>query len=100
MTDGLRLLSGKRFRVTEWTVPPGECIPEHVHEVDYVVLPVAKGEMVAVLPDGTEIIVELDPNVPYERQAGARHRIENRSSVPVVFREVEHLSATTSPTGN
>ena len=78
-----------RFRITEWTIEPSGAIEEHTHEYDYAVVGVEPSVMWAVLPDGTELEVAIEPGVAYTRAAGTTHRMENRGSVRVVFTEVE-----------
>lgn len=81
------------FRVTTWTIEPGDAIEFHVHEHDYVVLPREGGAMHVVLGDGTELVAEMDPDSPYERPAGSSHRVENRGDRRIVFTEIEHLGS-------
>ncbi len=37
-------------RVTEWRLPPGSATGHHIHEMDYVIVPVTSGEMTIVAP--------------------------------------------------
>lgn len=78
-----------RFRIVEWTIEPGGTIDTHTHEFDYAVVGVEASTMWAVLPDGTELEVPIEPGRAYTRSAGATHRMENRGDVRVVFTEVE-----------
>ncbi|MGO3648900.1 cupin [Agrococcus casei] len=82
-------LDDDRFRITEWTIEPGDAIEMHEHEYDYAVVGVERSVMWAVLPDGSELEVQVEPGVAYTRQAGAAHQMENRGDVRVVFTEVE-----------
>lgn len=80
------------FRVTKWSIDPGDAIPMHVHEHDYVVVPLVTATMHVVNADGSEIVAELEQGVSYTRAAGQEHRVENRvSPEPIVFIEVERL---------
>lgn len=81
------------FRVTTWTIEPGDAIEFHVHEHDYVVLPREGGQMHVVLEDGSELVADMDPASPYERPKGSSHRVENRGDRRIVFTEIEHLGA-------
>ncbi|MGM1029126.1 MAG: cupin [Actinomycetota bacterium] len=83
------LADDDRFRIVEWTIEPGDAIEMHAHELDYAVIGVERSAMWAISPDGTELEVQIVPGAAYTRQAGARHRIENRGDVRVVFTEVE-----------
>lgn len=86
-------LENEHFRVTEWTIEPGGTIPMHLHEHEYVVVPMVTDTMHVVNADGSEVVAELVAGQSYTRPSGAEHRIENRvSSEPIVFVEVEKLS--------
>ena len=39
-------------RVTEWRLAPGSATGHHIHEMDYVIVPVTAGEMTIVAPNG------------------------------------------------
>lgn len=86
-------IENEHFRVTKWTLPPGARIAMHVHEVDYVVVPLTTETMHVVNADGSEMIAELQTGHSYTRPAGARHQVENRNPEAIVeFIEVEKLS--------
>ncbi|MFD0995602.1 quercetin dioxygenase-like cupin family protein [Pseudoclavibacter chungangensis] len=91
MSDGRVHIESDRTRVTTWTIEPGGAIPEHLHEYDYVVVPLVDGAMTVVQSDGTVLETALRVGVPYDRPAGARHRVENRTTETVAFTEVELL---------
>ncbi|MCB1274323.1 MAG: cupin domain-containing protein [Leucobacter sp.] len=85
-------LENEHFKVTKWTIEPGGHIPMHVHEYEYVVVPLVSDTMHVVLADGDEIIAELVAGQSYTRPAGSEHRVENRESrADIVFVEVEKL---------
>lgn len=86
-------LENEHFKVTRWTIEPGGHIPMHVHEYEYVVVPMVNDTMHVVMADGSEIVAELVAGQSYSRPAGSEHRVENRTSVSdVVFVEVEKLA--------
>lgn len=86
-------LENEVFRVTKWTIPPGAAIPMHVHEFDYVVVPLTTGPMIVTNSDGSTIHADLVTGVSYTRPAGAEHTVANeQSDQDVVFIEVERLS--------
>src|SRR6476660_5502796 len=58
------------FRVTKWTIPPGDEIPRHTHEFDYVVVPLVDSVMHVVSADGSEAAAEIRVGQSYARQAG------------------------------
>ncbi|MET7409402.1 hypothetical protein [Streptomyces parvulus] len=43
----------ERVRVTRWDFEPGQSTGRHLHEHDYVVVPVTDGRTDVVTPDGT-----------------------------------------------
>ncbi|CAG7845601.1 hypothetical protein USB125703_01872 [Pseudoclavibacter triregionum] len=88
MAESVVEFASDAFRVTTWTIEPGDAIEFHVHEHDCVVLPREGGEMHVVLEDGSE---------PYERPAGSAHRVENRGEARIVFTEIEHLGRPIAP---
>lgn len=86
-------LENEHFKVTRWTIEPGGHIPMHVHEYEYVVVPMVNDTMHVVLADGSEIVAELVAGQSYTRPAGSEHQVENRTSASdVVFVEVEKLA--------
>lgn len=80
------------FRVTRWELEPGDTIPAHVHEHEYVVVPLTEGTLWATATDGTETAVELSIGISYARPAGASHTVENRGTAWIMFVEIETLS--------
>lgn len=80
------------FRVTRWTVGPGETIPMHTHEHDYVVVPIAPHPMLVQPQDDAAFTAQMVPGESYTRARGSRHQIFNPSETDtVVFVEVESL---------
>lgn len=85
-------LENESFRVMKWTIAPGATIPMHVHEYEYVVIPLTTGPMVVRNADGTVIHAELVTGVSYTRPGGSEHSVSNeQSDDTVVFIEVERL---------
>jgi beta-alanine degradation protein BauB len=78
-------------RVTRWVLEEGETTGPHVHEHDYVVIPVVAARMAVTLPDGSATTSELAPGVAYFREAGARHDVSNPGAGILDFVEVEIL---------
>lgn len=83
------LVDDERFRVTRWTIDPGDRIDPHVHELDYVVVPLRGATMHVVDADGSETKAVLRVGTSYARVAGAHHEVQNRGDVVVEFVEVE-----------
>lgn len=85
-------LDNGTFRVTKWTIGPGDSIPMHVHNFEYVVVPLVTDTMFVVNADGSEIASRLESGQSYARPAGAEHIVQNRGSVNTIeFVEIEKL---------
>lgn len=77
-------------RVTTWTFDaPGDATGPHVHEYDYVVVPVTGGRFTVTNRDGSvrEMVQEVAKS--YRGTAGTAHDVRNSSDGPAVFVEVE-----------
>ena len=80
-------------RVTEWRFAPGAETGWHVHDADYVVVPLADGDLLLEEPGGASRTTRLTHNVPYQRRAGVEHNVINANPFPYAFIEIEHLKA-------
>lgn len=78
-----------RVRVTEWRFPPGAATGWHVHEFDYVVVPMTTGALTLKEPDGVTREAPLTAGVSYARKAGVAHDVINGNDFEFVFVEVE-----------
>src|SRR3954471_12886462 len=76
-------------RVTEWRLAPGSATGHHIHQMDYVIVPVTSGEMTIVAPDGGRSKAQLGLGKSYFRKAGVEHDVLNETDTAIVFREVE-----------
>jgi beta-alanine degradation protein BauB len=76
-------------RVTEWRLAPGSATGHHIHEMDYVIVPVTAGEMTIVAPNGERSRTRLGAGQSYFRKAGVEHDVLNESASEIVFLEVE-----------
>ena len=77
-------------RVTKWTFPPGTETGAHVHQYDYVVVPVTAGEL-TIEADGVTTVVPLVIGQSYQRGKGVAHNVANDGDSLVSFVEVELL---------
>lgn len=80
-------------RVTEWRFAPGAETGWHVHEADYVVVPLADGDLLLEEPGGASRTSRLARHVPYQRRAGVEHNVINANPYAFAFMEIEHLKA-------
>ena len=76
-------------RVTEWRLAPGSATGPHIHEMDYVIVPVTSGELTIVAPNGERSRAQLGAGKSYFRKAGVEHDVQNQSGAEIVFIEVE-----------
>jgi len=76
-------------RVTQWRLAPGSATGHHVHELDYVIVPVTSGEMTIVAPNGGRSKAQLGAGKSYFRKAGVEHDVLNETASEIVFLEIE-----------
>ena len=74
--------------VTEWRFPPHGETGWHVHQYDYVVVPLVTGELQLETPDG-EHLDELVTGQASARKAGVEHNVINNNDFEFVFIEIE-----------
>ncbi|WP_251092143.1 cupin domain-containing protein [Streptomyces sp. Caat 7-52] len=79
----------ERVRVTRWDFEPGQSTGHHVHEYDYVVVPVTDGRTDAIGPDGTVTTSQLKAGESYARPAGGEHEVVNAGTSALAFVEIE-----------
>ncbi len=78
-----------RLRVTKWTFAPGAATGFHVHEHDYVVVPIVGSKVLIVDAEGAETRTEMVAGVSYARPTGVAHDVINEGPGPLVFVEIE-----------
>lgn len=79
-----------RVRVTTWSFARnGDATGPHLHDYDYVVIPVTGGTFTVTNADGTTREMIQHPGSPYRGTAGTNHDVVNSSSAAAVFVEVE-----------
>ena len=69
------------MRVTEWRFAPGAETGWHRHEADYVVVPLADGDLLLEEPGGGSRTATLKKHVPYARREGVEHNVVNANAV-------------------
>jgi len=83
------MIDNDRVRVTEWSFEIGDETGHHVHEFDYVVVPMLDGQLKIVDDDGNESISSLTKGNSYFRNQGVSHNVLNDNDFPYKFIEVE-----------
>jgi quercetin dioxygenase-like cupin family protein len=82
-------VDNKEVRVTEWRLAPGSATGHHIHEMDYVIVPVTTGELTIVAPGGERSKAPIGAGKSYFRKAGVEHDVLNETAAEIVFLEVE-----------
>lgn len=84
------VVDDERVRMTTWTfAADGDAIGWHVHEYDYVVVPVTGGTFEVTEPGGGKRELVQLAGEPYLGSAGTEHDVVNVSGAAAVFVEVE-----------
>jgi beta-alanine degradation protein BauB len=79
-----------RVRVTTWTFDAdGDNIGPHIHEYDYIVVPVTGGTFTVTEPGGATRELRQDAGSPYLGTAGTEHDVASAAGSPAVFVEIE-----------
>ena len=85
------LFTDDRVRVTRWTFRSGEVTGMHVHQVDYIAIPISGGDFLVQMGDGSTIEMTQVAGSPYAREAGVHHNVQFIGPGTASFVEVEHL---------
>ena len=83
-----QFINNSTTRVTEWRFAPGASTGWHLHELDYMVVPMTSGKLKLLGSEG-EQVVELTSGVPYFKQKGIEHDVININEFEFVFIETE-----------
>jgi len=83
------MIDNEKTRVTRWSFKPGEETGQHIHEYDYVVVPMEDGELKIINKDGSVSISELTRGVSYFREKGVNHNVINNNDFLYSFIEIE-----------
>ena len=89
MATSETVIDNKRTRVTRWSFEVGEDTGQHIHEYDYVVVPLKDGQLKIVDQDGTVLISDLIKGKSYYRNKGVNHNVINHNDFPFSFVEIE-----------
>jgi len=84
------VVDDERVRITTWTFgADGDAIGWHVHEYDYIVVPVTGGTFAVTAPEGGTHELIQHAGSPYLGSAGTEHDVANAGGAPAVFVEIE-----------
>jgi hypothetical protein len=77
-------------RITTWIFDTaGDATGQHVHEFDYVVVPVTGGRFTVAEPGGATRDMTQEAASPYRGVAGTAHNVISATESRVVFVEIE-----------
>jgi quercetin dioxygenase-like cupin family protein len=83
-------LEDNRVRVTTWTFGGrGADTGPHVHEYDYIVVPITGGTFTVTTPDGATRDMVQHAGSPYRGIAGTAHNVTTMDEEPATFVEIE-----------
>ena len=76
-------------KVTEWFFPPNSETGPHIHQMDYVVVPMTTGELTIVDAEGNSSQAKLINGQSYSRKIGVNHNVINNNDFDFTFIEIE-----------
>ena len=83
------LIDNDKVKVTEWSFEVGDNTGHHIHEYNYIVVPMHDGELKIVDKDNNETISKLTKGGAYYREKGVEHNVFNNNTIPYSFIEIE-----------
>jgi quercetin dioxygenase-like cupin family protein len=89
LAQAVQHIDNSQVCVTEWRFAPGAETGDHVHQMDYTIVPLTSGRMQLTAPDGTITHADLQPGVCYFRKAGVAHNVRNVGPEAFAFVEIE-----------
>ena len=83
------LIEKDKAKVTEWSFEIGDSTGHHIHEYNYIVVPMLDGELRILDKDNNETISKLTKGGAYYRDKGVEHNVFNNNNFPYSFIEIE-----------
>ena len=83
------LIDNDKVKVTEWYFEVSDSTGHHIHEYNYIVIPMLDGELKIVDKDNNETISKLTKGGAYYREKGVEHNVLNNNNFPYSFIEIE-----------
>ena len=83
------LIKNDKVKVTEWLFDVGDSTGHHVHENNYIVVPMLDGELKILEKNNNETISKLIKGGAYYREKGVEHNVFNNNEFPYSFIEIE-----------
>ena len=82
------LINNNKVKVTEWSFEIGDSTGHHIHEYNYIVVPMLDGELKILDKDNKEKISKLSKGGAYYRDKGVEHNVLINNN-PYSFIEIE-----------
>ena len=82
-------VDNKFVKVTEWCFPPKSETGPHIHEMNYVVVPMTTGDLTIEDPNGNISKASLISGKSYSREIGVNHNVINNNDYELRFIEIE-----------
>ena len=83
------MIDNQKTRVTKWSFEIGDETGQHIHEFDYVIVPLLDGELKIIDKDGSITLSKLSKGVSYFKNKGVNHNVVNNNDFPYSFVEIE-----------
>lgn len=83
------MIDNQKTRVTKWSFEIGDETGQHIHEYDYVIVPLLDGELKIIDKDGSITLSKLSKGVSYFKNKGVNHNVVNNNDFPYSFVEIE-----------
>src|SRR5688572_19041758 len=84
------VVDNERVRITTWRFEvSGDATGWHVHEYDYVVVPITGGRFAVTAPDGSTRELDQEAAQSYLGAAGTEHDVVYVGDAPAAFVEIE-----------
>ena len=83
------LINNNKVKVTEWSFEIGDSTGHHIHEYNYIVVPMLDGELKILDKDNKEKISKLSKGGAYYRDKGVEHNVFNNNNFRYSFIEIE-----------
>jgi quercetin dioxygenase-like cupin family protein len=84
------VIDDERVRITRWAFDAvGANTGWHVHEYDYIVVPIIDGTFAVTSPDGAIRELTQHAGSPYLGTAGTEHDVANATDATAAFIEIE-----------
>ena len=83
------LIDNDKVKVTEWFLDVGDSTGHHIHEYNYIIIPMLDGELKILDKDNNATISKLTKGGAYYRGKGVEHDVINNNNFPYSFIEIE-----------